>query len=252
MRASDPDASVQRRADTRPAFVDRSFSPGWPGCWSAPSIRPAWTSVAADPTTASARPRPDRDRRRRQRPGQLHRAGIAQAAADGSSAVIVTLTRPAAASTPPSGSCPRCSRRRCRPSSGSPRAAAEPPAPARSSRSRRTSRTWRPARTSGRRRRSGRGGEELTGTIGDKVKNDAIANIRSIAEARQSGRRLGGLDRRQGRLVDGDRGRRGRGGRWDRDVPRRCPSTGRWPHRRSPLGAGHGRARRCDRSPTWR
>jgi membrane-bound serine protease (ClpP class) len=30
----------------------------------------------------------------------------------------------------------------------------------------------------------GAGGEELTGTIGDKVKNDAIANIRSIAEAR--------------------------------------------------------------------
>jgi membrane-bound serine protease (ClpP class) len=30
----------------------------------------------------------------------------------------------------------------------------------------------------------GSGGEELTGTIGDKVKNDAIANIRSIAEAR--------------------------------------------------------------------
>jgi membrane-bound serine protease (ClpP class) len=30
----------------------------------------------------------------------------------------------------------------------------------------------------------GPGGEELTGTIGDKVKNDAIANIRSIAEAR--------------------------------------------------------------------
>jgi membrane-bound ClpP family serine protease len=29
----------------------------------------------------------------------------------------------------------------------------------------------------------GAGGEELTGTIGDKVKNDAIANIRSIAEA---------------------------------------------------------------------
>jgi membrane-bound serine protease (ClpP class) len=30
----------------------------------------------------------------------------------------------------------------------------------------------------------GAGGEELTGTIGSKVKNDAIANIRSIAEAR--------------------------------------------------------------------
>src|SRR5688572_2484443 len=30
----------------------------------------------------------------------------------------------------------------------------------------------------------GPGGEELTGTIGDKAKNDAIANIRSIAEAR--------------------------------------------------------------------
>jgi membrane-bound serine protease (ClpP class) len=30
----------------------------------------------------------------------------------------------------------------------------------------------------------GAGGEELTGTNGDKVKNDAIANIRSIAEAR--------------------------------------------------------------------
>src|SRR5919108_1025332 len=30
----------------------------------------------------------------------------------------------------------------------------------------------------------GAGGEDLTGTIGDKVKNDAIANIRSIAEAR--------------------------------------------------------------------
>ncbi len=30
----------------------------------------------------------------------------------------------------------------------------------------------------------GAGGEELSGTIGDKVKNDAIANIRSIAEAR--------------------------------------------------------------------
>ena len=30
----------------------------------------------------------------------------------------------------------------------------------------------------------GAGGEELTGTIGDKVRNDAIANIRSIAEAR--------------------------------------------------------------------
>jgi membrane-bound serine protease (ClpP class) len=30
----------------------------------------------------------------------------------------------------------------------------------------------------------GAGGEELTGTIGDKVKNDAIANIRSIAEHR--------------------------------------------------------------------
>jgi membrane-bound serine protease (ClpP class) len=30
----------------------------------------------------------------------------------------------------------------------------------------------------------GSGGEELTGTIGNKVKNDAIANIRSIAEAR--------------------------------------------------------------------
>jgi membrane-bound serine protease (ClpP class) len=30
----------------------------------------------------------------------------------------------------------------------------------------------------------GAGGEELTGTIGDKVKNDAMANIRSIAEAR--------------------------------------------------------------------
>jgi len=30
----------------------------------------------------------------------------------------------------------------------------------------------------------GAGGEELTGTIGDKVMNDAIANIRSIAEAR--------------------------------------------------------------------
>jgi membrane-bound serine protease (ClpP class) len=31
----------------------------------------------------------------------------------------------------------------------------------------------------------GAGGEELTGTIGDKVKNDAIANIRSIAEHRE-------------------------------------------------------------------
>ena len=30
----------------------------------------------------------------------------------------------------------------------------------------------------------GSGGEELTGTIGNKVKNDAIANIRAIAEAR--------------------------------------------------------------------
>jgi membrane-bound serine protease (ClpP class) len=30
----------------------------------------------------------------------------------------------------------------------------------------------------------GAGGEDLTGTIGDKVRNDAIANIRSIAEAR--------------------------------------------------------------------
>ena len=30
----------------------------------------------------------------------------------------------------------------------------------------------------------GAGGEELTGTIGEKVKNDAIAKIRSIAEAR--------------------------------------------------------------------
>ena len=30
----------------------------------------------------------------------------------------------------------------------------------------------------------GAGGEELEGTIGDKVRNDAIANIRSIAEAR--------------------------------------------------------------------
>jgi len=30
----------------------------------------------------------------------------------------------------------------------------------------------------------GSGGEDLTGTIGEKVKNDAIANIRSIAEAR--------------------------------------------------------------------
>lgn len=30
----------------------------------------------------------------------------------------------------------------------------------------------------------GAGGEELTGTIGDKARNDAIANIRSIAEAR--------------------------------------------------------------------
>jgi membrane-bound serine protease (ClpP class) len=30
----------------------------------------------------------------------------------------------------------------------------------------------------------GAGGEELTGTIGDKVRNDAIANIRSIAETR--------------------------------------------------------------------
>jgi membrane-bound serine protease (ClpP class) len=30
----------------------------------------------------------------------------------------------------------------------------------------------------------GSGGEELTGTIGNKVKNDAMANIRSIAEAR--------------------------------------------------------------------
>ena len=30
----------------------------------------------------------------------------------------------------------------------------------------------------------GAGGEELTGTIGNKVKNDAMANIRSIAEAR--------------------------------------------------------------------
>src|SRR4051812_12120108 len=30
----------------------------------------------------------------------------------------------------------------------------------------------------------GSGGEELTGTIGEKVKNDAIANIRSIAETR--------------------------------------------------------------------
>jgi membrane-bound ClpP family serine protease len=29
----------------------------------------------------------------------------------------------------------------------------------------------------------GAGGEELTGTIGDKVRNDAIANIRSIAES---------------------------------------------------------------------
>lgn len=31
----------------------------------------------------------------------------------------------------------------------------------------------------------GAGGEELEGTIGDKVRNDAIANIRSIAEARK-------------------------------------------------------------------
>ena len=51
------------------------------------------------------------------------------------------------------------------------------------------------------------------GTIGEKVSNDAMANIRSIAESTRPERRLGGLHRRQGRLLVGRR-RRSRSAPW--------------------------------------
>ena len=99
----------------------------------------------------------------------------------------------------------------------------------------------------------GAGGEELTGTIGDKVKNDAIANIRSIAEARDRDVdwAVSTVDKAVSSTVDrgggGGRGRRIKATSLD-DVL----ASGRRSDRRSPLAAGRPSNSPARPSRTWR
>ena len=140
---------------------------------------------------------------------------VKRAADAASPAIIVTLNTPGGSLTPPSGSSPASSRRRCRRSCGSRRAVDGRPAPARSSPWPPTSPTWRPARTSARRRRSG-----------------------------SRWRRARGHHRRQGpqrrdRQHPGRSPRRAGGTSSGPSRPSRRPSRRR-PAKRSPLGAVDG------------
>ena len=75
-------------------------------------------------------------------------------------------------------------------------------------------------------------GEDIPGTLGDKVINDAIAKITVDRRGARPERRVGGLDRREGRLVAGERGGRGRGRRRDRRHDRGGPRVRRRPRGR--------------------
>ena len=98
----------------------------------------------------------------------------------------------------------------------------------------------------------GSGGEDLTGTIGEKVRNDAIANMRAIAEAR--GRDVDwavstvrdAISSPASEAVRAGRGRR------HRDLARGRPSPGERPGRRGRIDAGDGRHRRRRRSSSSR
>ena len=64
----------------------------------------------------------------------------------------------------------------------------------------------------------GSGGEDLTGTIGEKVRNDAVAKITGDRRGARAGRGLGALDGDGRALVARERGRRGRRRRLHRGV----------------------------------
>ena len=91
-----------------------------------------------------------------------------------------------------------------------------------------TSRSWRRARASARRRRSAARATDIEGTLGEKVKNDAIAKITGDRRGARPERRLGGLDGRATRRSSpAERGGRGRRRRRDRGDARRGPRVRR-------------------------
>ena len=246
MRTSDPDASVSG-APIRgpPSSFDPFRRAGLVAGRRLPSGRHG--GPCCGPHDASTRPRPDRDRRRRQRPGHVHRTRY-RARVGGR---FVGRDRHL-----------EYARRQPRRDPADRERAARGAAA--------DHRVGRPERRPSRQRRhvhharvaSGVHGarhEHRGGVAGRGRRRGADRHHRRQGQERRdrqhpvdrggapSGRRLGGLDRRQGCLIDGDRGGGGGRGRWDRDVPRRRPPSGRWPHRRSPLATGHGRPRRRDR-----
>ena len=77
----------------------------------------------------------------------------------------------------------------------------------------------------------GSGGEDITGTIGEKVTQRRDRQHQVDRRDARSQRRLGRLHGRQGGLVVGARGRRRRRGRRHRDLARGRPAQGRWPDR---------------------
>ena len=180
---------------------------------------------AGAPTAAGRRPADDRHRRRGH--GQVPRATA-------SPRPSATAPRPSSSSsTRPGGSLDatqrhrrrRSSRRRSRSSSGSRRPAASRRAPARSSRSPRTSPSWRPGRSIGAASPVSGQGEDIGGTIGEKVieRRDREDHRRSPRSAAGTSTGRSRPSRTRGRhrpseAVDARRRRRDR--RDDRGGPR--------------------------------
>ena len=218
--------------------------PGWPGCWQAPSACRSHRSPRLSPPTSRPprRPRATAPAATTGTPiyvatatgvvdnvlaGYIEEA-VKRAAADGAAALVIQLNTPGGSldCDPTIVSSllelPRAGRRLGR-------------AERRPGRSAGTFITlaanlasWRRGPTSVPPRRSASSGAGLAGTIGEKVKNDAIANIRSIAEHRGRNVDWAVTTVDKAIVVAGHRGRLGRRGRRHRRVARRRPRLDRW------------------------
>ena len=224
----------------RPARTHRSLAAG---CALHRRARRWASSRSARWRRRPARPdgdvvRAHRDRRRRQRHGRLpRRTASRKRGRAGAPRSSSSSTRRAAASTRRSGSPARSSRRRVpghrlgraqRRPGGERRHVHHPGGEPRLHGAR--------ARTSGPPRRSAATARTSPGTLGEKVKNDAIANITAIAEARGRPVDWAVSTVAEAKSLLGERGGRGGRGRRDRRDDRRGARARR-------TGGGHGRRR---------